>query len=195
MRFSSSAIISLIGLSAFPYSVSTKRATDFLPLTTLGNVGAAQTVSGLTTIVWQEQNGNISAIAVSGPSTTGITNETSARVVVPAVDALLGTPIVSVSSSSTPGTDFTDYHFFFLSPDHILSEARWSPSTFWIFGGNCSDCVTHSGFVVEGDSILYAMELESTGGVRVGIISPDAPNTVSEVNNLGGGWQIAGLPN
>ncbi len=95
-------------MSAFANPVPAKRATDVLPLTTLGNVGAAQTVSGATTLVWQEEDGGIYSKVVTGPFTTGSTDGHATIALVPAAEALLGTPIVSVGNSSAPGSIFTD---------------------------------------------------------------------------------------
>ncbi|KAJ7766085.1 hypothetical protein B0H16DRAFT_1882934 [Mycena metata] len=106
------------------------------------------------------------------------------QLIVPASEALLGTPIAAVHNA------FTDVHVFFFSRNRVVSEYYWTSGTGWIGGGLCPAtpaagrmCVTTSGFVAATTQFLYAMENTASGApakMRVGFNSAGTPGGLTE---------------
>ena len=81
-------------------AVTSNAKSDFVPLTPVGNVAAVQSIvqDGDARLYYQQSNGAILQIAVTGPFTSGTSiSEDIGYQIVPPGQAMLGTPIAACS--------------------------------------------------------------------------------------------------
>ncbi|KAI3611912.1 hypothetical protein WG66_016151 [Moniliophthora roreri] len=171
----------------------------YIPLNPLGDVAAAHAPSGNSFLFYQNStNGDIMMARVSNAFTDGSTS--FAGVVVPGNEVLWGTPI-AVAQQREDGNDIGNLGLYFYSPNYTLSEYRYlgGSSPPWMGGPTCNSCVTGKNFKIQrGSSVLYAMgsvSREAKAGIRVGFISENFPDTISEADRNYGIWRLAPLPN
>ncbi|ESK91180.1 hypothetical protein Moror_2946 [Moniliophthora roreri MCA 2997] len=154
--------------------------------------------SGNSFLFYQNTNGDIMMARVSNAFTDGSTS--FAGVVVPGNEVLWGTPI-AVAQQREDGNDIGNLGLYFYSPNYTLSEYRYlgGNSPPWMGGPTCNSCVTGKNFKIQrGSSVLYAMgsvSREAKAGIRVGFISENFPDTISEADRNYGIWRLAPLPN
>ncbi|KAJ6602678.1 hypothetical protein DFH09DRAFT_1354922 [Mycena vulgaris] len=174
-----------------------RKADVLVPISPVGAISAQQGNTGETRLYWQNADASITEVGVNGPLTTGIL-DISTTPVVPASEALLGTPIATVVDLDSSGS-ITEIRTYFFSPTWILSEYIQQPRQPANRGGpSCTDCITTLQFGVKpGSTALYALRDDAaTGLIRVGFISAGAPTTISEaVFTTKGGWQLGQLHN
>ncbi|KAF8060841.1 hypothetical protein FPV67DRAFT_1673676 [Lyophyllum atratum] len=144
--------------------------------------------NGDSRIYYQPASGTITEYSLSGNFDNGKTKGTGPLAIVPAAQALQGTPIEAVVFKG-----YQEVHFFFLSPDGILSEYYYSPKTSWRGGPNCAECVTALRIKV-GNRALSATVNPVDNVIAVAFVSAAAPNTLSEAIKRNGRWAVAGLP-
>ncbi|KAJ7587588.1 hypothetical protein C8J56DRAFT_942163 [Mycena floridula] len=164
----------------------TERKADAISFTAFGSVSAVQLTTGDTRIYHQKPDGSIWQVAVSGVFFQG--KFASDGMIVPAGEALLGTPI-----AATVNGNYADVHLFFLSPNLIVSEYMWT-GTAWIGAANCPQCITGIGFLAATSQFLYAMENSVAGTpakLRVGFNSAGTPGGLTEAAQVNGAWQLS----
>ncbi|KAJ7587579.1 hypothetical protein C8J56DRAFT_942139 [Mycena floridula] len=164
----------------------TERKADAIPFAAFGSVAAIQLSTGDTRIHHQKPDGSIWQAAVSGVFFQG--KFAVDQMIVPAGEALLGTPI-----ASTVNGNYADVHLFFFSPSLIVSEYMWT-GTEWIGASKCPQCITSIGFLAATSQFLYAMENSITGApakLRVGFNSAGIPGGLTEAAQVNGVWQLA----
>lgn len=83
-------------------AVPSEESIELVPVSPAGNVAALQDPTGNTRLYYQKADGSIWQIAMAGPFTTGV--GFSDVQLVPASEALLGTPIITTPA----GKDLTD---------------------------------------------------------------------------------------
>ncbi|KAJ7499965.1 hypothetical protein FB451DRAFT_1016013 [Mycena latifolia] len=161
----------------------------------VGNVAAVQSTTGDTRLYYQDASNAIRAAVVTGTFTVG--RLTSDVLVVPAAQALSGTPIAATAPGDFHEVILSFFHLFFVSRTFILSEYIWRSGTGWAGGPSCSDCVDAYRVAVQGGSrILYAMMNQTAAAgtpavVRVGFMS--ATGLLSEATYVGGRWSVGPL--
>ncbi len=80
-------------------ALPTKRSTDFVPLRSLGGVGAVlRNAAGSTQIYYQAADGSIWNYQTSAPFDEGGTTDFNAELI-PSGEASLGTPIIAVTNN------------------------------------------------------------------------------------------------
>ncbi|KAG6856600.1 hypothetical protein H0H87_002692 [Tephrocybe sp. NHM501043] len=188
------------------------RPGAFVPFSTKGDLAIVQDPSGNgdTRIYYQPSSGTITEYSVSGPFDVGRTVGTGPLSIVPATQALQGTPIEAVvlgpgyteesrASYSTMLVGLTSFiqqvHFFFLSPTRVLSEYFWSSATSWRGGSACPQCVTNLGIQVSSANNALSATIDTVHNV-IAVTFIDARNngTLSEAVRRNGAWVVAPLP-
>ena len=184
-------------------------APDAAPLTPVGGVAAAPLETGFSEYYYQVSSGAIVWVEVSEPFGSSNSTTSAPFAVVAPGQAMFGTPIAICSAGTTGYTDVRPYetvkwcssifqfHLFYFTPDNLLSETYWTPSTGWQGGSGCIACVQQAGFfATNGSQVLYAYENSPAGTVRVGFISAGSPQTLSEaVKTPNAAWLLTTLPN
>ncbi|KAF5345433.1 hypothetical protein D9758_013638 [Tetrapyrgos nigripes] len=173
------------------------RASNLHPVSIVGDATAvANELNHGTRIYYQPPGGGISQICTNEAFAAGGDTTCDASVV-PSQYVLPGTPIVA-TTALTNGGAFDEIHVFFLSPDYILSEWRWTSAGGPRFGDGCPNCVTHSAFgAVNGSEVLYAIQSSRPATkLRVGFVSVASPTTITEAtwNFNTNVWSLAVLP-
>ncbi|KAJ7458238.1 hypothetical protein FB451DRAFT_1182980 [Mycena latifolia] len=161
---------------------------NLVPIAPMGNVASVQVTTGDTRIFYQDSTGAINIGGVTAPFLSG--GKTGPNTpLVPASQVLPNTPIAAITANTAT---YTGVRIYFFSRENVLSEYIWTPTTGWIGGPSCTNCVTAQGIVVQnGSEVLYAMANTAFNQFRVGFISAGQPATISEAENLGGGWGVA----
>ncbi|KAJ7897725.1 hypothetical protein B0H14DRAFT_2676651 [Mycena olivaceomarginata] len=174
----------------FGNSTAVLPSPNLVPIAPLGNVAAVQITTGDTRIYYQDSTGAIVQGVITGPFLSGgKATAPAGGVHIPASEVLLYTPIVAITANTAT---YTGVRVYFLSPEHVLSEYIWAPATGFIGGPSCIKCLTTQGINVQnGSNVLYAMANTAFTQFRVGFVSAGQPTTVSEAENLGGGWGVA----
>ena len=92
--------LSFAVLAAVTVTINAK--TDYLPLTAVGNVAAVQSIvsNSDTRLYYQQANGAIMIVGVTGPFTSNNSSSGSPSQLVPPGQAMLGTPIAACSIDS-----------------------------------------------------------------------------------------------
>ncbi|KAJ7576494.1 hypothetical protein C8J56DRAFT_973077 [Mycena floridula] len=176
---------------ALPAAVNhIQRATDAISFTPVGSVSAYQEPTVQTTIInYQKPDGSIWQYTVSGPLFKGTILQDF--LVVPAGEALCGTPIAAV------WTPNVDVHLYFLSPSLIVSEYIYIyGSSGYIGGSACPQCITNNGFLAASSQFLYAMEDSGApvANLRVGFDSAGTPGGLTEASRTNAeGWSLSVL--
>ncbi|KAF8054324.1 hypothetical protein FPV67DRAFT_1460906 [Lyophyllum atratum] len=192
------AVAFAIGVHASAINTQNTSAVTYVPVSPLGNVAAVElfgTRAPQTRLVYQDSTGAIVQYGITdGPFTTGKT-DFPAGALVPASEPILrGTPIAFTAI----GNADQGFHVYFLSPDRILKEYKWTAGVGGRYGNNCAECIDHMGFsVTAGRDFLYALENPTTNVLRVGFVSPGVPGTLVEAVKVNDAspWQLAPLPN
>ncbi|KAJ7206271.1 hypothetical protein GGX14DRAFT_457503 [Mycena pura] len=166
---------------------------DLVPIGPIGNVAAVQIATGNTFIFYQNSTGEIVLRRVTAPFLSGGTDKAE-DFAVPASEVLPYTPIVAITANTA--ATYTGIRLYFFSRENVLSEYTWAPSPVgWIGGPSCTSCLTAQGIVVkDGSQVLYALANPAFNQFRVGFVSAGQPGTISEAENLGGGWGVAPWP-
>ncbi|KAJ7876904.1 hypothetical protein B0H14DRAFT_3859080 [Mycena olivaceomarginata] len=139
---------------------------DIVRIAPMGNVAAVQITTGDTRIFYQDSTGAIDIGGITAPLLSGGT-----------------------AKANTPFIPASEIRIYFLSPENVLSEYIWTPSGGFTGGPSCTRCLTAQGIVVQnGSQVLYAMANTAFNQFRVGFVSAGQPTTISEAENLGGGW-------
>ncbi|KAF7351997.1 hypothetical protein MVEN_01161900 [Mycena venus] len=161
---------------------------NLVPVAPLGNVAAVQITTGDTRVYFQDSTGGIVQGRVTEPFLSGGTYTGSAPLI-PASEVLPYTPIAAITANTAT---YTGIRIYFLSRENVLSEYIWTPTAGYSGGPNCTACLTTQGIVVQnGSEVLYAMANTAFNQFRVGFVSAGQPTTISEAENLGGGWGVA----
>ncbi|KAK7027984.1 hypothetical protein VNI00_015070 [Paramarasmius palmivorus] len=171
-----------------------------VPLEAVGPVVGAQTLNGQSFLFYQDCcTGDIVMRAVSNGFTVPASTTNGFSAVVPGSQVLWGTPIAVAQRASQPN-EMGELGLYFFSQNRTLNEYRYTQNTVppWNGGPTCETCIDKQNYVVEQNSnILYAMGSVSGNakvGVRVGFISADHPDTLSEANRAAGVWSLATMP-
>ncbi|KAF7347957.1 hypothetical protein MSAN_01747800 [Mycena sanguinolenta] len=189
----------LLGIVAALASSTIARAAvptpDFSKIFPAGPIAVVQVPSGDTRLFFQSSNASIELISINGPFLTGTIYDR--EMLVPAGEAVLGTPIAVVASTTTT---FNGIRLYFVSPSNILSEYIFDINTGWSGGPSCVDCMTVENFVVNpGNHVLYAMwntapTAENPITIRVGFTGAGAPEGLTEAEwDDVHGWRLAEL--
>ncbi|KAF7351998.1 hypothetical protein MVEN_01162000 [Mycena venus] len=158
---------------------------NLVPIAHMGNVASVQITTGDTRIFFQDSTGAITSGRITAPILGGGTYA-PIRAFIPASEVLPNTPIVTITANTAT---YTGIRVYFFSPENVLSEYIWAPTTGFSGGPSCTKCLTAQGIVVQnGSEVLYAMVNTAFNQFRVGFVSAGQPATISEAENLGGGW-------
>ncbi|KAF5365217.1 hypothetical protein D9758_005443 [Tetrapyrgos nigripes] len=166
------------------------RAADFFPVSAVGAATGLVNGNGDTRIYYQSLDGGITQLCVSNAFATGGVTECNSTVV-PAEEVLYGTPIAGTVVTAPNGA-FNELHVFYLSPDHILSEWRWSSTVGARFGDACPGCVTHSGFqAVPGSQLLSFLSSSPEALVAQNVTNAARASNFFPVNIVGDAAAVA----
>ncbi|KAJ7042318.1 hypothetical protein C8F04DRAFT_98416 [Mycena alexandri] len=158
-----------------------------VPFFSGGSASINQLANGDTRIYHQVADGSIWEIVASGPFTKPALE--AQTLLVPADEVHLNSPVVATSVDGS----FADVHVFFFSPTLVVSEYIWTSGIGWTGGPSCTACLTTSGFTAASAQFLYAAEnlaANAPSTLRVGFNGAEAPGSLSELNKVGGVWQL-----
>ncbi|KAJ7437004.1 hypothetical protein FB451DRAFT_1406535 [Mycena latifolia] len=161
---------------------------NLVPIAPMGNVASVQVTTGDTRIFYQDSTGAINIGGVTAPFLSGGAAKANTPFI-PAGEVLPYTPIAAITANTAT---YTGIRIYFFSRENVLSEYIWAPNVGFTGGPTCTKCLTAQGIVAQkGSEVLYAMANPAFNQFRVGFISAGQPATISEAENLGGGWGVA----